>query len=314
MTDSNSQIDYSTLIDPQTRAFIDKSNQQQPTDTSIEATRKAYSAMCRSLNATSPKSVNTVDDTISAQTHTIPVRRYTRNSALTNAQIIYLHGGGYVLGNLDTHDDICAELCDETGFDVTAVEYRLAPEHLHPAAFNDVCKAVHHEYTNQQKPLLLCGDSAGANLAACAAHYFRDDPTSTIVIKGQVLIYPGLGGDTTTGSYITHAHAPMLTTREMKNYTATRVGNSVVENPVTLAPLKDTNFSNLPNTIAFGAEYDPVCDDAEHYCEAIKAAGGSAMFVKENGLVHGYLRARHSADKARDSFRRIVQALQGMGA
>jgi len=313
MTSNIPTTDYTALIDQQTNTYIDQTNQWQPTDTGIEAQRQTYSAMCRSFSHTSPGSVSAVDDTITAQTQNIPVRRYTRDSALSSSLIIYIHGGGYVLGNLDTHDDICAEFCDETGFDVTAIEYRLAPEHLHPAAFDDVCNTIQHECNRSQKHVLLCGDSAGANLAACAAHYFRDEPNNNVLIKGQVLIYPDLGGDTTKGSYVTHADAPMLTTREMQHFSATRVGDTVIENPITLAPLKDTNFANLPNTIVFSAECDPLCDDGEHYCESIKSAGGSAMFVKELGLVHGYLRARHTVDKARDSFRRIVQALQGMG-
>ena len=114
---------------------------------------------------------------------------------------------------------------------------------------------VLHESSRLQIPLLLCGDSAGGNLAAAVSHAIRQDRTESglPVICGQVLIYPGLGGDTSRGSYITHAEAPMLTTRDVLFYSGirgsdTKDASATVTRDATLAPLTDTDFSNLPNT------------------------------------------------------------------
>ena len=123
--------------------------------------------------------------------------------------MVYLHGGGFVVGGLHSHDDVCAEIRSRTGLAVVSVDYRLSPEHQHPAAFEDACSVV----SVLPGPLVLVGDSAGGNLAAAAAHARRDPR-----ILGQVLIYPGLGGDRQAGSYVTHANSPMLTTADLDFY------------------------------------------------------------------------------------------------
>lgn len=308
-----SNPDYKTLIDQQTWSFIELTDSWYPPETveyPIEKQRQIYTAMCREFNQGYPNGVTGSDATIASPNHNIPVRRYSCTDHASTS-ILYFHGGGFVVGDLESHDDICAELCAATGFDVTAVDYRLAPEHLHPASFEDSLNCVLFEGQRLGTPLLLCGDSAGANLAAAVSHAVRDN-NSSVEIAGQVLIYPALGGDVNKGSYVEHRNAPMLTTRDVYFYTNIRSGDSQDLNDTTFAPLADTDFSNLPSTIVFSAECDPLADDGKHYCAAINSAGGNARCITETGLVHGYLRARHSVDRARDSFSTIVAALTSM--
>ncbi|MEM7256911.1 MAG: alpha/beta hydrolase fold domain-containing protein, partial [Pseudomonadota bacterium] len=196
----------------------------------------------------------------------------------------------------------------ETGMPVTAVDYRLSPEYSHPAAFNDALTVV--RTLAEQYSLVLCGDSAGGNLAACVCHALRDNSAIANRLLGQLLIYPGLGGDMSAGSYITHAKAPMLTTQDVRFYSLIRHGGVRVETDPTAAPLHDTDFSRLPATVVISAECDPLSDDGRHYCEYLTAAGGRAVWFNETGLVHGYLRARHSVARAGASFSRITECLK----
>ncbi len=310
---------YKDLIDEETHAFIRETESWYPPDTtsnSIRQQREIYNAMCQAFYAGQVAGVSARDDTIQSSEHTIPVRHYsqlTRADTNHKTQLVYFHGGGFVVGGLQSHDDICSEICAATGITVTSVDYRLSPEHPHPAAFNDALATVKTLFQIHSAPLILCGDSAGGNLAACVAHAVREQP---IRIAGQVLIYPGLGGDMQSGSYITHAHAPMLTTEEVEFYASIRSPGrspgSKSKGDTTLAPLHDTDFGNLPRTVVFSAECDPLCDDGRHYCDAINAAGGNAEWFKEQGLVHGYLRARHTVTRAKDSFERIVTSIKTM--
>jgi acetyl esterase len=305
--------DYKTLIDAETWAFIELTNSYYPPDTidyTIAQQRGIYDRMCREFFAGYPDGVAVETSAISTPTHDIPIRIYRPPGPQAAAVVLYFHGGGFILGGLDSHDDVCAELCARTGHEVISVDYRLAPEHLHPAAFDDVMSAFEWAASTTKSPILLCGDSAGGNLAAAVSHATRDHPRKPI---GQVLIYPGLGGDRSKGSYLTHADAPMLTMRDLEFYEHIRTGGQDRSGDATLAPLADTDFSNLPPTVLITAQCDPLSSDGEAYRDLIIAAGGRATWFEETGLVHGYLRARHTVGRARMSFTRIVDAVAALG-
>jgi len=304
--------DYKQLIDAATWQFIDTTNSFFPPEAaefSIEKQRKLYDTLCERFNAGRPDVISVTNGSIQSDAATIPVRRYTNDTATNDkVHIIYFHGGGFIVGSLESHDDFCAEIAADTGIGVTAVDYRLAPEHPHPAAFLDAMASTLHIAATGNQSLLLCGDSAGANLAAAVTHALRDKIENII---GQVLIYPGLGGDTQNGSYIEHANAPMLSTQDILYYDAVRAGDSAnnTKTDATFSPLKDTDFSGIAPTVVFSAACDPLADDGRYYCDAINSSGGQAIWVNEAGLVHGYLRARNSVDKARLSVDNVKQAL-----
>lgn len=293
--------DYQTLIDAATWDFIRRTDACYPPDTasrSIAEQRQIYDAMCRSFHHGYPAGVVARDGMISG----VPCRTYAGGAGPV---VLYLHGGGFVVGGLDSHDDVCAEICAATGLTVVAADYRLSPEHDHPAAFDDAV-AVARALAG---PIVLVGDSAGGNLAAAVAHHLRG---SGVAVLGQVLIYPGLGGDTGRGSYLAHAHAPMLTRDDVLFYAGIRHSGAVVTGDPTVSPLQDNDFSGLPPTLAISAACDPLADDARDYAAAIRAAGGRAEWIQEDGLVHGYLRARHSVPRAQASFTRICTAITAL--
>ena len=118
-------------------------------------------AFARRLTFAQPSGVSVQDFTIPGPLPTpIPVREYMPQSGNPAALVVYLHGGGFILGGLDSHDSICAEICDSTGYGVVAVDYRLAPEHLHPAQFEDALAAFRHLAGMYKLPAILSGDSA----------------------------------------------------------------------------------------------------------------------------------------------------------
>ncbi len=287
--------DYQSLIDAPTWAFIratEAAYAAEGTGQSIADQRRAYDAMCRAFHAGTPPGITARDEDVAG----VPCRRYPGRDPV----VIYLHGGGFVVGGLHSHDDVCAEICAVTGLTVLAVDYRLCPEHPHPAAYKD-CLAVARATPG---PILLAGDSAGGALAAAVAATLRDPR-----VLGQVLIYPGLGGQGL--SHQRHAHAPMLTAADVAFYARIR---GAAAGDATAYPLQTADFTGLPPTLALAAECDPLADDAVDYAARITAAGGRAIAFTETGLVHGHLRARHSVPRARESFARVTSTLAAFAA
>lgn len=292
------QPDYQSMIDAPTWAFIRATEASYPPDTAsltIADQRAIYDRMCAQFHRGTPAGITTEDRAIAG----VPCRVYHG----AQPTVIYLHGGGYVVGGLHSHDDVCAEICQRSGLTVIAVDYRLSPEHQHPAALDDALAVARAT----PGPLVLAGDSAGGNLAAATAHALRDSR-----MLGQVLIYPGLGGDRSRGSYQTHAFAPMLTLADVEFYAGIRHGGVEPNGDASTSPLQDTNFSGLPATVAIAAECDPLADDAHTYAAKIRAAGGRAQAITATGMVHGYLRARATVPRAAASFSEICNAITAL--
>lgn len=297
--------DYEILIDAPTWAFVDATNRWYPPETAgftVAQQRAVYDRMCAAFRQPRPAGVQVADRALGG----VPCRVY--EAGPSRATVLYFHGGGFVVGGLDSHDDVCAELCAATGLRLVSADYRLAPEHPHPAAFDDACAATRAAAAEFGGPVLVMGDSAGGSLAASVAHALR----GRLALRGVVLIYPALGGDRSQGSYMTHASAPMLTTADVEAYAALRHGGAEPLADPRADALRDTDFSGLPPTVIFAAECDPLADDGPAYAAQIAAAGGTARCVTEPGLVHGYLRARHSVPRAADSFARIIAALAAL--
>lgn len=304
---------YADRIDAETWRFIDRSNAFYPPEAagwSLRKNRDAYDAMCRAFDAGIPPGVSVDDFDMEGQGGPLPARRYRRSDADGAAAILYLHGGGFVLGGLESHDSICAELCVGTGYDLVAVDYRLSPEHRHPATLEDALTAFDWVSAAAGRPVILVGDSAGGTLAAAICHATRGRKMRP---AGQVLIYPALSGTSGGSSYAEHADAPMLTSADVDIFRGIRTDGAQHAMDATLWPLADPDFSGLPPTCIVAAEIDPLASDAEAYCSRVAGAGGKAAWVVEEGLVHGYLRGRHSVARAARSFVRIVDAVARLG-
>jgi len=302
--------DYTRLIDAETWAYIAKLDAAYPPDAvemSIEGQRRVYDDMCRIFHQPRPDGVAVEDRVFGG----VPCRTYV--SGDSPVTVVYYHGGGFVVGGLDSHDDICAEICARTGYRVVSVDYGLAPETVFPGCFQDAWDAFEAVAAGCAGPLVLCGDSAGGNLAAAVAHYARGRVNEARIV-GQVLIYPGLGGDWTKGSYVEHANAPQLTVKDMQFYQTVRTGGAPPpKDDPRYAPLNDSDFSGLPPTVLVTAECDPLSSDGGAYRDALLGAGGQAVWFNEAGMVHACLRARNMSARAAVFFDRVVDGVAALG-
>ncbi|TGQ08666.1 MULTISPECIES: alpha/beta hydrolase [unclassified Mesorhizobium] len=311
-TDPASRGKYADRLDAELWDYIDRVNSWYPPEivaAPIAEQRAVYDRMCVAFHRGRPDGVTASDGVVATAAHAIPVRRY-RMAGKAAAIVVYYHGGGFVLGDLDSHDDICAEICAGTGFEVVSADYRLAPEHPHPASFNDALAVFEWVSATSALPIVLCGESAGGNLAAAVAQATRRHPRYAV---GQMLIYPGLGGGETGRSYVEHAEAPLLTLADIEFYQRIRSAPGQSADDPTFSPLADRGFSRLPPTVIVTAECDPLSSDGETYRDRIVAAGGQAWWREEKRLVHSFLRARATVLRAAEAFARIVADIGALG-
>lgn len=294
---------YAHLKDEGIRAFLVAGERFYPADAvnfSVSQQRDFYNRYAAHFRKPRSPSLAVEDFNVGA----IACRRYTPPNPI-GTTVLYLHGGGFILGSLESHDDICAELAAATQCPVIAVEYRLAPEHPFPAALEDGF-AVLRQING---PVIIAGESAGGNLAAALCLKARDQAPD-INIKGQILIYPGLGGDISKGSYITQSQAPGLSTADVLYYREIYKGGGHPH----AEPLQARSHANLPPAFLVAAGLDPLHDDCFAYAEKLQASGIAATVRSEPLLVHSFLRARHMSKPAAESFAAIVAAIIGFAA
>lgn len=285
------------ITDPQVLDFIQQTEAAYPADAntaSAEENRTYYNEMCRVFRRPRPDGMMVEDRSITG----IPCRIY---GPTTPVLVLYCHGGGYVVGGLDSHDDVCAEIADATGLQVVAVDYRLAPEYRFPSQIGDL-RTI---WQALDQPGVVVGDSAGGCLVAALCLAMQKGAGRMPL--GQVLIYPGLGGDGSAPSYRENAQAPMLRTSDLQGYRQALMGDQP-DHPLS-APLTAPDLSEVAPAFIVSADVDPLRDDSRDYAERLTRAGVPAIWRNELQLPHGFLRARATSDRARRSFHAIVAAI-----
>ncbi len=299
---------YADRLDEDYWAYVDRVEAFFPTatlDLPLAEQRRVYDRMCRAFHPGRPADIETVDGAIQLPGRSIPIRRYRPMSPRKHAAVLFFHGGGFVFGGLDSHDDTAADLCAGCGLDVISVDYRLAPEHTHPAAFDDAFAAFEWLSVSRLGPIVVVGESAGGTLAAAISHAARRRSRTP---AAQLLIYPSLGGEPGR-SHREHAFAPLLTAADLAAYRDVRSGGRPPMADATFEPLTDLSFADLPPSVIVTAECDPLSSEGEVYRDRILAAGGRAIWRDEPRLTHSFLRARPTVARAREAFQRIVADL-----
>lgn len=292
------------MLEPEIAAFIERAAAVYPAHSAASTPREQremYDRYAAMLSPPLPPGITTQDSELPTDAgHAIALRLY-RHGPKTHADIrgtvLYFHGGGFLLGSLDSHQMITARIAADTGLDVIAVDYRLAPEHRAPAAHDD-CMAATLAALEGRLPfdlhtdaaLQLAGDSAGANLAVSVAMRLRERGIQGV--RGLALVYPMLGTDPQPPARDTEANAPMLTLADVHKFRDAYWGTGEPASyPAWTIPLEATRYDGLPPTLAIAAEHDPLRDDARVFVERVKAAGGDARSSVGIGLVHGCWRA-----------------------
>ncbi|MBN9098485.1 MAG: alpha/beta hydrolase [Pseudonocardia sp.] len=232
------------------------------------------------------------DTTVDGPGGPIPVRVYAPEHDRGRA-VTYLHGGGWVLGDLDTHDPVCRRVANAVGAVVVAVDYRLAPEHPHPAPLDDATAAL--RWTASQFPgrtLGVAGDSAGASLAAGVALRARD---GGLPLAAQLLWYPPTDPTMGLASVTANGEGYFLTAKDMTWFYAQYVPGGTADPQVALV---DADVAGVAPAVVATAEFDPLRDEGDAYADRLRAAGVEVRHVPGPGLIHGYAAFLGAVDAA----------------
>jgi len=277
--------------------------------------RRLYNTMRGGLAQDIPSELS-VEDThvIGSEGHQIPIRIYRKNSDAKQPCCLFFHGGGFVVGNIETHNDFVAELAHKAGVTIISVDYRLSPEHQYPAALHD-CRDVlinviknSESYKIDVDKLALSGDSAGGTLAGGLALLSRDENLADI--KLQLLIYPWFGGGLVDiGADVIQETAPLLPADDLGFYAKAYIGEHTDIDKYA-APLLEKDYSNLPSTFMLTVEHDAIRDDGFILAERLKGAGVTVEHYDAKGLVHGCMQARHMCSQTAVAFQKWVDALK----
>lgn len=228
--------------------------------------------------------------------------------------LVFFHGGGWVIGDLESHDTICRELAARAGVTVISVDYRLAPEHRFPAAVDDAIAATKwisghaSDLGIDIDRLAVGGDSAGGNLAAVVALHARDNAGPAI--RQQVLIYPVTDFDINTKSYQEMSDNPPVRRDTMVWFMDHYVPEMSARTDWRAAPLRATDHSGLPPGFVMTAGYDPLCDEGQAYAKALETARTPCRHVCYEGQIHGFLNMGRVNPQTSEALDEIAGALR----
>lgn len=239
-----------------------------------------------------PEEIATENRTIPGAGGDIPTRVYTPAGDGPKPVIMYFHGGGWVIGDLDVCDNPVRRIANRTGAIVVSVDYRLAPEHVYPAAFDDSYAATawvaEHaaELGGDPERIATCGDSAGANLAAAVAIAARDRQGPRLA--AQLLLYPVTDFDFTTDSYEQNGEGYLLQKGSMQWFWAHYLGAQELGKDPFACPARADNLVGLPPAFVATAEFDPLRDEGEAYAVNLRTAGVDVTAKRYDGMLHGF--------------------------
>ncbi len=299
------------MLHPQTRALLDLIEQRgiPPTHTLSVADARALYRDRRSFSQPAPPEVAKVQDLhASGPNGTVPVRLVRplgSDETTVLPVLVYFHGGGWVIGDLDTHDTLCRELANGAGCAVVSVDYRMGPEQRFPAAVEDSFAATRwvrdHAASLHLDPTRLAvgGDSAGGYLATVVAIAARDAGDLPIVF--QLLIYPATDQHRTTPSHAQNGQGYLLTSDTMDYFTGHYIADPADHDDWRASPLLRKDLERLPPALVLTAGFDPLRDEGKAYAERLTAAGNAATYVCFERQVHGFVLMGKVLDEARSA-------------
>ncbi|MBL6749876.1 MAG: alpha/beta hydrolase [Nevskia sp.] len=258
-----------------------------------ESCRATFKQLFGALPPSTAKIAGTKDIKIPGPAGAIPARVYTPEGKGPFPVLVYMHGGGWVIGDIEGYENVCRELCGGSQAVVVSLDYRLGPEHKFPAATDDCLAAVRWvgehaaEIGADAKRIAVGGDSAGGNLAAVTALRLRDEGGPRLA--AQLLIYPVTDHYTkNTVSMVKNAEGFLLTRQDMVWFSDYYLRTEAdVKNPH-FAPLRAKSLAGLAPALVLTAEFDPLCDEGEEYAARLKDAGVPTKLSRYDGAIHGF--------------------------
>ncbi len=277
---------------------------ERPPESDPEQSRENYRAYHSLLP---PVEVAEVSNThFSAGDREVPVRIYSDDPDSTLPGLLYFHGGGWTIGDLETHDSICRQLAKAAPCRVVAVDYRRAPEDPYPAAFDDCYDALIWVADNapamkiNSDKLVVAGDSAGGNLAACVSLKSRD--AAGPALCAQLLIYPVTDNNLDNEAYRQNGVGKLLSRDTMTNFLTNYLGEGFAgcDDPYAL-PAKASDLSRLPAACVITAEHDPLYAEGEAYAARLAAAGVETTVKRFPGMLHTFYGMTNLMQGAQDA-------------
>lgn len=304
-------------LEPETLALLDElSGLGLPLFESLppEQARAVFNAAFQ----TPPESkepVDRVEDrTVPGPGGAIPVRLYAPRADAPLPLLVFYHGGGWVLLNLDTHDGLCRKLANAVGCAVVSVDYRLAPEHPFPAAAEDAHAAARWladhagELGLDPARVAVAGDSAGGNLATVTALMARD--RGGPALRAQALIYPVTDASMSHPSVKENAEGYLLTRDGMEYFWGHYLNSPEDGSNPYASPLAAPDLSGLPPALVITAEYDPLRDEGERYADRLREAGVQARLSRYAGTIHGFALLSDRLSLGRQAIAEVSQFLR----
>ncbi len=301
------------MLHPQAKALLDfiEQNNIPPTHTlsPIEA-RRWYRERRAFSQPMTPEVAQTQElGKLESKHGPVPLRLYRPLTAAGNAAntqilpvLVYFHGGGWVIGGLDTHDTLCRQLANGSGCAVIAVDYRMGPEHRFPAAVDDSLAAVYWvlrhaaELDLDASRIAVGGDSAGGNLAAVVAIAARD--AGDLPLAFQLLIYPATDMRRTAASHTANGRGYLLTSDTIAYFHDHYIADPADDLDWRASPLLCGDLSNLPPALVLTAGYDPLRDEGLMYSQRLSEAGNRASHICFERQIHGFLLMGRIIDEA----------------
>ncbi len=315
-----SRLCYAERMDPQMAAALRKQQTLAPHTgamcrPSLDEMRSAYARERRFWNAQGPKVATIAESSVPGPLGDIPIRCYYPGTEHPLPALIYLHGGGWILGNLDTHDRIMRSLAVHSGWAVVGVDYRLAPEHKFPVAINETLAVVHHLRVAgdalglDEACFALGGDSAGANMALAAGLALGQRTPG--LVRALVLFYGAYGLRDSASRRLYGGPEDGMSTADLGYYEECYLrGPADLRDP--RYDLLECELAGLPPVHLCAAELDPLRDDSAALHALLRDAGVRSDFLVYAGVLHGFLHLGAMLDKAREALQRAAHALRSL--
>ena len=281
------------VLDAATRQFIEaaRANAGKPREDMTPAEAREATARMRGLTSDGARMARVEELQVPVPDASLPARLFVPEGAPAGL-LVYLHGGGWVVGSLFEFDPLCRELAAATGCAVLAVQYRKAPEHPYPTPIDDAWSAFNwlamrrKEIFGAELPMVVGGDSAGGNLATVVA--MRDKADGAPRLSAQVLLYPVTDTDFETASYLDPDKQALLPREAMQTYWSQYLPDESRRQEPEASPLRAQDLTGMPPSIILTAGYDVLCDEGEAYARRLQEAGVSVAHKRFENQVHAF--------------------------